>query len=94
MVVDYRRVNKIKKIVPYPISNFDSLLKEANDANIFITLDLSWGYLQMPLEEGLKEYTAFTTETQTGQFERAMFGLTNAPSYFAKLMQKVLCSAR
>ena len=37
---------------------------------------------------------AFIAETQIAQFERAMFGLANAPRYFAKLMDKTLCTAR
>ncbi|XP_043472030.1 uncharacterized protein LOC122504825 [Leptopilina heterotoma] len=52
------------------------------------------GYLHIPLEENAKEKTAFITETQTGQFERAIFGLKNAPIHFAKLIDKVLGIAR
>ena len=94
MIVDYRSLNKITKTIPYPIPNFDDLLEKLNGARYFITLDLTSGYLQMPLCETAKEKTAFITETQTGQFERAMFGLANAPRYFAKLMDKVLGTAR
>ena len=94
MIVDFRRLNKITKTVPYPIPNFDDLLEKLNGAKYFITLDLACGYLQMPLSENAKEKTAFITETQTRQFERAMFGLANAPRYFAKLMDKTLCTAR
>lgn len=90
MVCDYRRLNKITKQVSFPIPNFDDLLEKLNDAKFFITLDLASGYLQVPLSESAKEKTAFITETQTGKFERAMFGLINAPKVFAKLMDKVL----
>ena len=69
-------------------------MEKLNGARYFITLDLASGYLQMPLCEAAKEKTAFITETQTGQFERAMFGLANASRYFAKLMDKVLGTAR
>uniref|UniRef100_A0ABD2W8I8 RNA-directed DNA polymerase n=1 Tax=Trichogramma kaykai TaxID=54128 RepID=A0ABD2W8I8_9HYME len=94
MVVDYRRLNKVTKILPYPIPNFDDMIEKLNGAKFFITLDLAWGYLQVPLTERAKEKTAFITETQTGQFERAMFGLANAPRYFAKLMDRVIGTAR
>lgn len=80
--------------MPHLIPNFDDLLEGLNEANIFITLDLACRYLQIPLDEESKPYTAFTTENQTGQFGRAMFGLGNAPRYFAKLMQRILGPAR
>ena len=70
------------------------MLERLNGARYFITLDLASSYLQMPLSDEAKEKTAFITETQTGQFECAMFGLANAPRYFAKLMDKVLGTAR
>lgn len=94
MVVDYRRLNKITKTINYPIPDFDSLLERLSGAKLFITLDLAQGYLQIPLTESAKEKTAFITEDQTGQFERAMFGLANAPKVFAKLMNKVLGPAQ
>ena len=43
----------------------------------------------MPLTESAKEKTAFITPDDTGQFERAMLGLMNAPFYFSKLMKRV-----
>ena len=55
---------------------------------------MAWGYLQLPLSEQARPKTAFITETQTGEFTRAMFGLANAPRYFAKLMDRVLSHVR
>lgn len=92
--MDYRGINKNTKAINFPIPNFDDLLENLNDAKFFIILDLAWAYLQVPLEEESKKYTSFITETQTGTFERAMFGLAGAPKYFAKLMDKVLGIAR
>ena len=90
MVIDYRRVNKITKPINFPIPNFDDLLDKLSGATVFITLDLAHGYLQVPLAESAQEKSAFISETQTGEFKRAMLGLVNAPKYFAKLMHKVL----
>lgn len=47
-------------------------------------------YLQIPLTEEAKAKTAFITPDTTGQFNRMMFGLTNAPYAFSRLMQIVL----
>lgn len=46
-------------------------------------------YLQIILTENAKEKTAFITQDETGQFERAIFGLMNVPFYFAKLMKMI-----
>ena len=90
MVVDYRKLNKITKPINFPIPNFDDMLDKLNKAKFFITLDLALGYLQVPLSEAAREKTAFISESQTGQFERCMFGLMNAHKYFAKVMDQVL----
>ena len=60
------------------------------DSNLFIVLDLAHGYLQMPLAKEAREKTAFITLDDTGEFTRMIFGLTNAPFYFSKLMKKTL----
>ena len=77
-------------VIDETIPNFDDLLEKLRGATLFVTLDLAHGYLQVPLTEKAREKTAFITETQTGEFVRAMLGLVNAPKYFAKLMYKVL----
>lgn len=67
----------------------DENLEFLHNQCIFAILDLAHGYLQMPLSEHAKEKSAFITMDETGQFERAMFGLMNAGFYFAKLMKSI-----
>jgi len=90
LVVDYRKLNQQTKKKTFPITDIDDQLQGLSEAKIFCVLDLASGYLQVPLTEGAKHKTAFVTPTETGQFERMMFGLTNAPYVFSKLMAKVL----
>lgn len=92
LVVDYRGLNAVTRAIHYPILNFDDMLEQLNGAKFFTTLDLACGYLQLPLAEEAQPKTAIITETQTGQFTRAMLGLANAP--FAKLMDKALGMVR
>ena len=89
LVVDYRRLNKITVRMHFPLPSIDDGLEALHGATIFAVLDLAQGYLQIPLTEEAKEKTAFITQDETGQFERAIFGLMNAPFYFAKLMKIV-----
>ncbi|KAF2886669.1 hypothetical protein ILUMI_19504 [Ignelater luminosus] len=44
----------------------------------------------IPLSESAKPKTAFITPDETGQFNRMMFGLVNAPFEFSRLMALVL----
>lgn len=92
VVVDYRRLNKNTVRMNFPLPNIDDGMEELYGASMFIILDLASGYLQIPLTESAKEKTAFITQDETGQFERAMFGLMNAPFYFAKLMKIIFAS--
>lgn len=87
VVVDYRKLNKNTVRMNFPLPNIDDGLDALFEAEIFAVLDCAQGYLQIPLTDAAKEKTAFITQDETGQFERAMFGLMNAPFYFAKLMK-------
>lgn len=89
LVVDYRRLNCQTERINFPIPNFDEISEVLVGAKLFVTLDLAHGYLQIPLAEKAQHKTAFITPDETGQFTRAMFGLMNAPFYFAKLMHSI-----
>jgi len=52
-------------------------------------MDLSNGFLQIPLSEEAKEKTAFVTEETTARFERMPFGLKGAPGTFQRTMNAV-----
>lgn len=90
MVINFRRVNAITQSINFPIPEFDEILEKLNCAKLFITLDLAQGYLKIPISEEAKPKSAFITEDQTGQFERAMLGLANVPKVFAKLMKMLM----
>ena len=70
--------------------NFDDFIQNVHGTRYFNTFDLASGYLQSPIEKNSRDKTAFITEKQIGEFNRAMFRLVNAPIYFAKLMHRVL----
>jgi len=68
----------------------DSQLSSFSTGKIFFTLDLSNGYLQIPLAETAKDKTLFITPDAVYKFERMLFGLKNAPAEFCRLMDQVL----
>ncbi|UYV75158.1 hypothetical protein LAZ67_12002698 [Cordylochernes scorpioides] len=90
LVVDYRRLNIQTVKDKFPLPRIDDLLEGLRNAKFFTTLDLAHGYLQIPLTDKAKLKTAFITPDDTGQFERMIFGLANAPTEFQRLMHSVL----
>ena len=48
------------------------------------------GYHQLPLSEGCRPLTAFRFKNRAFQFKYLLFGLTNGPSAWSRLMQLTL----
>jgi len=94
LVVDYHKLNSqtVRKVFPTP--NLEGHLESLHGSKVFTTLDLASGYLQVPLTESAKEKTAFVTPNESGQFERMVFGLINAPYEFSRLMQRIMSPLR
>ena len=89
-VVDYRMVNLATKKDAYPLPNIDESLARMGHAKIFSTMDGSGAYHVVRINPEHKEKTAFSCEFGQFQFKRLPFGLCNAPSTYARLLQKVL----
>ena len=75
----------------YSIPTIEELLDCLKGAKYFTSLDLSFGYHQVEIEESHKEHIAFCISS-IGFFEynRMAFDLTNAPACFQRLMDLVL----
>lgn len=89
LCVDYRKLNQQTVMQPFPMPDVDSQLSELASGRIFTTLDLSNGFLQIPLSNKTKDKTVFVTEQTTAKFERMPFGLKGAPATFQRLMSIV-----
>ena len=89
--IDYRKVNAVTKKLAYPMRNMDDILDMLRCAKYISKLDLSQAYHQIPLEKSCREITAFSMPGRgLFQFTRLPYGLTNAPSLFQRIMDKLI----
>lgn len=90
LCVDYRRLNSVTAVDPYPMPRIDDLIDRLGHAKYISTLDLSRGYWQVPVAESDRPKTAFTTHTGLFQFRVMPFGLSGAPATFQRMMDGLL----
>ena len=89
--MDYRKLNFITFWDAFPLPYIDDALQVVHNCNVFTSLDLPQGYLQLAVaKDGIKK-TAFRAGS-LGVYECTCmpFGLSNAGSSFCRLMSNVL----
>lgn len=88
--VDFRKLNEVTIDEHTPLPYIYDLLDKVALSSVFTTLDLAWGYWQVPLEDDSIEKTAFVTASGQYEFIVMPFGLKNAPSTFQRIIRNVL----
>jgi len=90
MVMDYRRLNKQAVKNNYPLPLITDLVDSVGNKSVFTKMDLQWGYNNVRIKKGDEWKAAFTI--YMGSYEPVVifFGITNSPTTFQGMMNKIL----
>ena len=89
--VDYRKLNFITIRDVFPLPCMDEALQVVHNSNVFTSVDLVQGYLQLAVaEENIKKTTFRAGSSGLYEFIHIAFGLSNAGSSFCRLMEQCL----
>jgi hypothetical protein len=89
MCVDYCSLNKVIIKNKYPLPRIEGLFNQMKGVSVFSKIDLRSGYHQLRIRESDIPKIAFHTWYGLHEYTVMSFGLTNAPTYFMYLMNKV-----
>lgn len=86
MCLDYRAVNKKLVADKFPLPRIDDILDNLGRAVLFSVMDLYQGFHQVPLEQGSRDVTAFSTDQGSFRWKVLPFGLNVSPNSFMRMM--------
>ena len=90
MCVDLTMLNKGVRRETYPLPRVSDMLARLSEGKIFSKLDANAGFWQVRLDEASRLMTTFITPWGRFCFKRMPFGISSAPEFFQRCMEKIL----
>nr|CAD2191876.1 unnamed protein product [Meloidogyne enterolobii] len=88
--IDFRKLNEITVPDYFPLPRLETIMEKIGNCHLYSSLDLSSGYLQIPLTEEASRKCGLITEEGIFQMTHLPFGLRNATAAFSRTMTHVL----
>ncbi len=88
--VDYKKTNAITIVDAHPLLVINDTVDKIGGKKYYTFIDLASEYWQVEVDKNSQDITAFVTLWGLYQFNVMLFGLTNAPAIFQRLMNYVL----
>src|SRR4051812_43576777 len=89
LCIDYQKLNDVTIKNKYPLPKIEDLFDQLTVAKVFSKIDLRTGYHQLKIRAEDIAKTSFTTRYGLYEYTVMSFRLTNAPTYFMNLMNKI-----
>ncbi|KAK8518017.1 hypothetical protein V6N12_033009 [Hibiscus sabdariffa] len=89
LCINYRQLNRVTIKNKYPLPRIEDLFDQLKDASVLSKIDLRSGYYRMRVKDADVPKTAFRTRYGLFEFLVMSFGLTNAPTAFMDLMNRI-----
>ena len=88
--VDFRDLNAVTKLDPYPLPVFEETNSKLCGSKYFTVLNCFSGFCQVGIKEDHKDRNGFIFPTGHYEFNRLPFALSNSPANFQQLVDAVL----
>ena len=90
LVIAYRHLNQQTIKSCWPIPSIEEIFDTLEGSAFFSTIDMSWFFYQLTMDEKSQDFTAFSTPFGSYKWLRMPMGLTGSPNTFQNLMEHVL----
>ena len=89
LCIDYQQLNRVTIKNRYPLLRINDLLDQLRGARVYSKIDLRTGYYQLRVKEADIPKTTFRMQYGHFEFTVRPFRLTNSPTTFMDLMQRI-----